>query len=94
MEKFSLLTFGHYELAFVVKVAVNIICPVVNVHCTSGGACCKGRRAGLVMGPSLIPPGLTDLSFWMCHCCKIIRYLLLSFNCFKASQRGSVSPEL
>ena len=64
---FSLFTFGHDKLTFVIKVAVDIICPVVNMHGSGGRTGSQCWQVRFIMGPPLISPGLTDLSFWMCH---------------------------
>ena len=90
-EKFRLLSFGHYKFAFVIKISVNIIGPVIDMNSSCSRACCQRREACFIMGPPLISPGFGYLSFWMCHFYKILNYSILSFNSFKASHLGSSS---
>ena len=64
---FKLLTFGHDEFPFIIKVTINIICPVVDMYCSGGRTGSQCRQACFVMGPPLVSSCFGYLSFWMCH---------------------------
>ena len=66
-EKNPLLLGSHDQLAFVIKVAVNIICSVINMHGASNRANRDGRGFSLVMGSSLCASGMRLSAFRMCH---------------------------
>jgi hypothetical protein len=57
----------HHQLAFVIKVAVNVIGSVVNMYGSGNRTLGKGWQNGLVVGPSFISSGTGMSAFWMWH---------------------------
>jgi len=72
-EKNPLLLSCHDELSFVVKVAVNIICSVIDVHGAGYWANCQCRDFSLVMRSSLCASGVRLSAFRMCHFTFILK---------------------
>ena len=72
-EKNPLLLGGHDEFSFVVKVAVNLICSVIDVHGASDRANCHGRDFCLVVSSSLSASGVRLSAFRMCHFTFILK---------------------
>ena len=72
-EKNPLLLGCHHELAFVIKIAVNVICSVIDVHGTSHRANGDGRDFSLVVSSSLCASGVRLSAFRMCHFTFILK---------------------
>ena len=72
-EKNPLLLGCHDEFSFVVKVAVNIICSVIDVHGAGHWANCHRRDFSLVMSSSLCASGVRLSAFRMCHFTFILK---------------------
>ena len=72
-EKNPFLLGGNNHFSFVIKVAVNIICSVIDVHGASHGANCDRRDFSLVMSSSLCASGVRLSAFRMCHFTFILK---------------------